>query len=256
MTGAEVRLAARAGTLRGCTAGLAPGFVQGNVVIVPNAYADDFARFCRLNPKPCPVIGVTERGTPHLPSLGADLDLRTDLPRYRVWRDGGLADEIGDVSRLWRDDLVGFVLGCSFTFEEALVAAGIPLKHLAAGTNVAMYRTNVSCESAGPFGGPLVVSMRPFSFSDSDRAIAITARFPSAHGAPVHVGSPEDIGIRDISSPDYGDPVAIASNEIPVFWACGVTPQAAIANARIPFAITHAPGCMLVTDLTIAPGDS
>jgi len=247
--GREVRLAARAGTLTGPTAGLAPGFVQGNLVVVPADVADDFASFCRLNPKPCPVIGVTEPGVPYVPELGADLDLRTDLPRYRGWRDGRLAEEMGDVSHLWRDDLVGFVLGCSFTFEEALTAAGIPLKHLAARINVAMYRTTIPCEPAGPFAGPLVVSMRPLAAADVPRAIEITGRFGSAHGAPVHAGAPEAIGISDLSSPHYGDPVEVATNEVPVFWACGVTPQAALARAKIPFALTHAPGCMLVSDL-------
>jgi uncharacterized protein YcsI (UPF0317 family) len=247
--GRGVRLAARAGTLTGPTAGLAPGFIQGNLVVVPADVADDFARFCRLNPKPCPVIGVTEPGVPYVPELGADLDLRSDLPRYRVWRDGELAEEIGDVSHLWRDDLVGFVLGCSFTFERALTAAGIPLKHLAAGINVAMYRTSIACEPAGPFAGPLVVSMRPLAAADVPRATDITAQFSSAHGAPVHAGAPEDIGIFDLSSPHYGDAVEVATGEVPVFWACGVTPQAAIASAKLPFALTHAPGCMLVSDL-------
>ena len=249
MTGREVRLAARAGTLTGPTAGLAPGYVQGNLVIVPNTAAADFAKFCERNPKPCPVIGTTVPGMPNVPALGADLDLRTDLPRYRVWHNGALAEEVTDISHLWRDDLVGFVLGCSFTFEDALIAAGIPLKHLAAGKNVAMYRTNISCEPAGPFAGPLAVSMRPMTAAHARRSIEITSRFPSAHGAPVHVGDPAEIGISDVSTPDYGDPVEIAADELPVFWACGVTPQAAIATARIPFAITHAPGCMLVTDL-------
>jgi uncharacterized protein YcsI (UPF0317 family) len=249
--GYDVRLAARAGRLTGPTAGLTPGFVQGNLVVVPNDVAADFARFCQRNPKPCPVIGMTEPGVPNVPALGADLDLRTDLPRYRVWRNGELAEEVADVRHLWRDDLVGFVLGCSFTFEEALTAVGIRLKHLVAGTNVAMYRTNIACEPAGPFTGPLVVSMRPLTAADAERATEITARFPAAHGAPVHVGEPETIGISNISTPDYGDPVEIDADELPVFWACGVTPQAALENARVPFAITHAPGCMLVSDLTV-----
>lgn len=249
MNGRAVRLAARKGALTGPTAGLAPGFAQGNLVILPLDVTEYFAEFCRRNPQPCPVIGVSEPGVPLFPDLGADLDLRTDLPRYRVWRDGELAEEVTDIVQLWRDDLVGFVLGCSFTFEDALSAASIPLKHLALGKNVAMYRTNVECQPAGPFRGPLVVSMRPLAESDVARAVEITGRFPSAHGAPVHVGRPEDIGIRDLSSPDYGDAIDIAAGEVPVFWACGVTPQAVIANARLPFAITHAPGCMLVTDL-------
>ena len=250
MNGRDVRLAARAGRLAGPTAGLAPGFVQGNLVVVPNDVADDFARFCERNPKPCPVIGVTEPGLPNVPELGSDIDLRTDISRYRVWHDGELAEEISDITHLWRDDLVGFVLGCSFTFESALIVAGISLKHLELRKNVAMYRTSIPCEPAGSFAGPLVVSMRPLTESNAQRAIAITSRFTEAHGAPVHVGDPERIGIMNLSTPAYGDPVEIAADEIPVFWACGVTPQAAIANARIPFAITHAPGCMLVTDIS------
>jgi uncharacterized protein YcsI (UPF0317 family) len=247
-TGHDVRLAARTGTLTGPTAGLAPGFVQGNLVILPNDIAPAFAQFCERNARACPVIGMTSPGVPNVPELGGDLDLRTDLPRYRLWRHGELTEEPVEVSHLWRDDLVGFVLGCSFTFEEALIGAGIPLKHITAGTNVAMYRTNIPCEPAGPFAGPLVVSMRPLTRANALRAIEITARFPASHGAPVHMGDPEQIGIIDISTPDYGDPVEIAVNEVPVFWACGVTPQAAIGKARIPFAITHAPGCMLITD--------
>lgn len=253
MSGREVRLAARTGRFTGTTAGLAPGFAQGNLVVVTLDAADDFAEFCRLNPKPCPVIGVSDPGAPRVPGLGADLDLRTDLPRYRVWRDGEPSEDPTQITHVWRDDLVGFVLGCSFTFEDALTAAGIRLKHLVAGKNVAMYRTNVACRPAGRFRGPLVVSMRPVAESDVARAVEITTRYPSAHGAPVQIGDPEKIGIMDISSPDYGDPVELEPGEVPVFWACGVTPQAAIANARLPFAITHAPGCMLVTDVAAVP---
>lgn len=247
-TGHDVRRAARVGTLTGPTAGLAPGFVQGNVVILPGDAADDFARFCERNPVPCPLIGRTARGARALPALGDDIDLATDVPRYRVWRRGSVAEEVCDVDDLWRDDLVGFVLGCSFTFEEALVAAGIPLRHLTEHRNVAMYRTHLACARAGPFRGPLVVSMRPIPERDVARAVAITAAFASAHGGPVHVGDPMALGIGDLSRPDYGDAVAIGPEEVPVFWACGVTPQAALAEARLPFAITHAPGCMLVTD--------
>ena len=251
MIGREVRLAARSGALTGPTAGLAPRFVQGNLVIVPASVASDFSEFCRLNPKPCPLIGMSEAGVYRVPDLGADIDLRTDLPRYRVWRDGQLVEEPRSISHLWRDDLVAFILGCSFTFEDALIEEGIPLKHLAAGKNVAMYNTNVACEAAGPFHGPLVVSMRPFSSANAERAADLTTRFPEAHGGPVHAGDPRVIGIADISSPDYGDAIDVAPDEVPVFWACGVTPQAAIANSRLPFAITHAPGCMLVTDLRV-----
>jgi uncharacterized protein YcsI (UPF0317 family) len=244
-----VRRAVRAQRITGQTAGLAPGFVQGNLVMLPASLADEFLRFCQRNPKPCPLIAVSEPGEPRIQSLGEDVDLRTDLPCYRVWRDGALVGSTPSVADLWRDDLVAFVIGCSFSFEEALTAEGIPLKHLSAGTTVPMYRTSVMCEPAGRFSGPLVVSMRPLNAADAIRAIQITSRFPAVHGAPVHLGDPALIGIRDISRPDYGDAIDIAADELPIFWACGVTPQAAIVSARIPFAITHAPGCMLVTDI-------
>jgi uncharacterized protein YcsI (UPF0317 family) len=249
-TGLAARLLARSGSYAGPTSGFAPGYVQGNLAILPQALAADFLRFCQLNPKPCPLIGVTEPGDARVPALGEDLDLTTDLPRYRVWRNGELVDEPTDIKTHWRDDLVGFVLGCSFSFEEALIEDGIPLRHVARGTNVAMYRTNVACVPAGPFAGPLVVSMRPLKPADAIRAVQITSRFPAVHGAPVHIGLPHLIGIADIAKPDYGDAVVtVEADELPVFWACGVTPQAVIAAARPDFAITHAPGCMLVTDL-------
>ena len=244
----SVRLAARRGELTDHTAALAPGFVQGNLVVLPEAYAADFLLFCQRNPKPCPLIGVSDPGSPHIPELGRDLDIRTDIPLYRVWRDGELVDEPTSVSRAWRDDLVSFVIGCSFTFEEALIADGMTLKHIACGANIAMYRTNVPTRSAGVFAGPLVVSMRPLKPADAIRAIQITTRYPAVHGAPVHIGVPDAIGIADLAQPDYGEAVPVAPYELPVFWACGVTPQAAIAAAKIPFAITHAPGSMLVTD--------
>jgi uncharacterized protein YcsI (UPF0317 family) len=246
--GLDVRRACRTRTLTGSTAGHAPGYVQGNLVVLPKALADDFLRFAQRNPKPCPVIGMTETGNPRLPALGADLDLRTDLPRYRVWRRGKLVDEPTDISCYWSDGLVGFVIGCSFSFEEALLAAHVPIRHVEQKKNVAMFRTNVACEPAGPFAGPLVVSMRPLTPKDAIRAIQITSRFPSVHGAPVHIGMAEALGIRDIARPDYGDAIEVRDNELPVFWACGVTPQAVIAEARPEFAITHAPGAMLVTD--------
>jgi uncharacterized protein YcsI (UPF0317 family) len=248
-TGAEARRAVRNGKLVGQTSSLAPGFVQGNLAILPQALAGDFLRFCQRNPKPCPIIGMTEPGDPRLPDLGADLDLRTDLPRYRVWRDGELVEEPTDILSHWHDDLVGFVIGCSFSFEEALIADGLEIRNVAQGANVSMFRTSIPCAPAGPFAGPMVVTMRPFSPADAIRAIQITSRFPSVHGAPVHIGLPEQIGIADLSKPDYGDPVELRDGELPVFWACGVTPQAVIAAARPPFAITHAPGAMLVTDL-------
>jgi uncharacterized protein YcsI (UPF0317 family) len=223
--------------------------VQGNVVILPVALAADFRRFCQRNPKPCPLIGISEPGDPTLPTLGADLDIRSDVPRYRVWRDGALVDEPTDVGRYWRDDLVTFVLGCSFSFEQALVDDGIELRHITCGSNVPMYRTSIPCTPTGPFAGPLVVSMRPLKPKDAIRAIQITSRFPSVHGAPVHIGLPAAIGIGDLAKPDYGDAVPVKGDELPVFWACGVTPQAVIAQVRLDFCVTHAPGCMLITDL-------
>lgn len=248
VTGHDARRLCRNGGHDGHTAGMAPGYVQGNVVILPQALAQDFLRFCLRNPKPCPLLAVSEPGDPVLPSLGRDVDIRVDVPRYRVWRDGTLADEPRDLRAIWRDDLVTFVLGCSFSFEQALMEAGLPLRHVAAGTNVAMYRTNVATAPAGPFHGPLVVSMRPFKPADAIRAVQITSRFPQVHGAPVHIGKPELIGIRDLSAPDFGDPIDVLEDELPVFWACGVTPQAVVMAARPSLCITHAPGCMLVTD--------
>jgi uncharacterized protein YcsI (UPF0317 family) len=244
----RARLAYRGGRV-GSTAGVAPGFVQGNLAILPEQYASAFHRFCQLNPKPCPIIGMSDVGSPHIPALGADLDIRTDVPRYRVWRDGEVVDEPIDVTRHWRDDLVAFVLGCSFSFEEALLDEGLPIRHIEQNVRVPMYRTNIACAASGPFAGPMVVSMRPFKPADAIRAVQITSRYPAVHGAPVHLGLPHLIGIKDIAKPDYGDPVPIADDEVPVFWACGVTPQSVINAARLPFAITHSPGLMLVTDL-------
>jgi uncharacterized protein YcsI (UPF0317 family) len=247
--GRRERLRARIGEITGPTAGLAPGNVQANLVILPMALAHDFLRFAQANPKPCPVLAVSEAGDPRMPSLGEDLDIRTDLPKYRVWRRGKLDEEPVDISHVWRDDLVSFALGCSFSFEQALIEDGIELRHVTRGTNVPMYRTNIRCEPAGPFAGPLVVSMRPMRPIDAIRAIQITSRFPSVHGAPVHIGLPAMIGIADLAKPDYGDAVPIKSDELPVFWACGVTPQAVIAQAKPEFCITHAPGSMLITDV-------
>ncbi|MCA1952054.1 MAG: putative hydro-lyase [Hyphomicrobiales bacterium] len=243
------RAAIRAGRHSGSTAGMAPGFVQGNLAILPRALAGDFLRFALRNPKSCPIIGMSEPGSPHVPALGAGIDLRTDLPRYRVWRNGECVAEPAEIREFWRDDLVAFVIGCSFSFEEALIEDGIPLRHIACGSNVAMYRTSIACAPAGPFAGPMVVSMRPLRPADAIRAIQITSRFPAVHGAPVHIGMPAMIGIADLARPDYGDPVEIRADELPVFWACGVTPQAVIAAARPDFAITHYPGSMLITDI-------
>src|ERR1700760_2789236 len=247
--GEQQRVRIRSGALTGPTAGLAPGNVQANMVILPKDLAHDFLRFAQANPKPCPILAVSEAGDPGFPTLGTDLDIRTDLPRYRVWRDGELIAEPTDVRDVWRDDLVSFAIGCSFSFEEALIEDGIEVRHIACGSNVPMYRTNIQCVPAGVFNGPLVVSMRPLKPADAIRAGQITSRFPSVHGAPVHLGMPAMIGIADIDKPDYGDAVPIGPDELPVFWACGVTPQAVIAQVRPAFCITHAPGAMLITDL-------
>jgi uncharacterized protein YcsI (UPF0317 family) len=244
-----VRRAIRQGRWTGHTSGVAQDHVQGNVVILPEQQANDFLRYCQRNPKPCPVLAVSEPGQPLLPTLGNDINICTDVPQYRVWHGGELAQECADISGLWRDDLVTFVIGCSFSFEQALIEAGLSLRHIDQGRNVAMYRTNLPTVAAGPFKGPMVVSMRPLRAADAIRAVQVTSRFPQVHGAPVHIGDPALIGIADLSKPDYGDAVEVMSDELPVFWACGVTPQAAIRQARPAFCITHAPGAMLITDL-------
>src|SRR5687767_2988855 len=245
----EVRRAIRARRHTGHTAGLAPGYVQGNVCILPREYADEFRAFCERNPKPCPLLAMSQPGDPRLPVLGEDLDIRTDVPRYRVFVDGALAEEVDDLSRHWRDDLVTFVIGCSFSFEEALMEAGLPLRYVEQGRNVPMYRTSVDTVPAGRFRGKLVVSMRPFKPADAVRAIEITSRYPRVHGSPVHLGRPDLIGIDELSRPWVGDPTEVREDEVPLFWACGVTPQSVVLDAKPSLCITHAPGHMLVTDL-------
>ncbi len=249
MSYAEARREIRAGRWSMHTSGMAPGHVQGNLVILPAATASDFLRFCQRNPKPCPLLAVSEPGDPLLPDLGDDIDVRTDLPRYRVWRHGELVDEPLDIREHWRDDLVSFVIGCSFSFEQALQEAGIGLRHIEQGRNVSMYRSSIPTRPAGPFHGPMVLSMRPMTPADAIRAIQVTARLPNVHGAPVHFGDPAQVGIADVGRPDFGDAVDIRPGEVPVFWACGVTPQAIVMESRPDFCITHAPGAMLVTEL-------
>ena len=244
-----IRQRIRAGEHSGHTAGYAPGVLQCNLAILPEAYALDFLRFCQRNPKPCPLVGVSETGDPMLPTLGRDIDIRTDVPRYRVFRDGELAEEVTDISALWSDDLVTVALGCSFTFENALMHAGIPVRHIEMGRNVPMFRTNIALVPAGPFSGEMVVTMRPLPTDRIAEAQAISGRFPQAHGAPIAVGDPSVIGISDLSRPDYGDPVDIRPGEVPVYWACGVTPQNVLRAAKLPLCITHAPGHMLITDV-------
>jgi len=245
----EIRDEIRRGKLTGVTAGLAPGFVQANLAILPREYAYDFLLFCQRNPRPCPVIEVTDAGSPEPSGVAPGADLRTDLPRYRIYKDGELADEVTDITPYWRDDLVAFLLGCSFTFEWALLDAGVPLRHIEQGRNVAMWRTSLACRPAGRFHGPMVVSMRPIPAALVPKAVTVTARFPMAHGAPVHIGDPAAIGIRDIGRPEWGDAQEFQPGDVPVFWACGVTPQAVALASRPPFMITHSPGHMFITDL-------
>jgi uncharacterized protein YcsI (UPF0317 family) len=249
MKPSDIRLRARAGELVGPTCGLAPGYLQANLVVVPQSLAFDFLLFCQRNPKPCPLLEVTDPGSPEPRDLAPGADLRTDLPRYRVYERGKLIDEPTDVRRWWRDDLVAFLLGCSFSFEEAMQRAGLPVRHIAEGHNVPMYRTNIPCKPAGIFRGPTVVSMRPLTVSQTVRAVEITSRYSKAHGAPIHVGTPAAIGIADIQYPDFGDGVTIQPGEVPVFWACGVTPQAVLMEVKPELAITHSPGCMFVSDV-------
>ncbi len=244
-----LRLRIRNGEHTGNTSGLCNGFVQCNVAILPKDWAAEFLQFCQLNPKPCPLVAMSQPGETAFPDVAEDFDIRTDVPSYRIWRNGELAQEVHDVREVWREDLVTFLIGCSFSFEEALVADGLEIRNIAEGVNVPMYRTNIACKPAGRFSGNMVVSMRPFVPADAIRMIQICTRFPSVHGAPVHFGDPEAIGIADIARPDFGDAVTIKAGEVPVFTACGVTPQAAIEQAKPPFCITHSPGCMVVTDL-------
>ncbi len=251
MTPKELRQACRGGRFDRPTAGLCDGLVQANMMVVPAEAAFDFLLYAVRNPKPCPIVEVLEAGRVE-PACAPGADLRTDLPRYRIYRDGELAEERTEVRSVWREDLVSFLIGCSFSFEEALAAGGVPLRHVEMGRNVPMYRTAVATAPAGRFRGPLVVSMRPIPAGLVPLAVQITGRFERVHGAPVHVGAPEALGIADLSRPDYGDPVEIRPGEMPVFWACGVTPQAAALASRVPFCITHAPGHMFVTDLANA----
>lgn len=244
----EARLLMREGRWDKPTAGMAAGYAQANLVILPKAIAFDFLLFCQRNPKPCPVLDVTEPGSPVPALVAPDADLRTDLPRYRVYRNGELTEEVTRIDHLWREDMVAFLLGCSFTFEQALLDSGIPVRHIEQNSNVPMYVTNLDCAKAGRFSGPMVVSMRPIPHDQVVRAVQVTSRFPAVHGAPVHIGDPRQIGIADVNTPDFGDPVPIYPGEVPVFWACGVTPQAVAMRCKPELMITHAPGHMFITD--------
>ena len=244
----EVRERIRKGEHAGPTGGLAPGYVQTNLVILPEEYAFDFLKFCVRNPRPCPVLEVTDTGSPAPAVMAPGADLRTDVPKYRIYENGEIVDEPADINSYWRGDLVSFLIGCSFTFERALLDAGLRLAHLDQGKNVPMYVTNHDCTPSGPFAGPMVVSMRPYQPEEVPRAVAVSGRYPTMHGAPVHVGDPEALGIRNLGEPEFGDAISMDEGQVPVFWACGVTPQAVAMEARPRFVITHSPGHMFVTD--------
>ena len=245
----QIRQSIRSGDYQGQTAGLGQGHLQANLAILPVEHALDFMRYCQRNPKPCPLVGVSETGDPMLPTLGADIDIRTDVSAYNVYRNGELDDTVTDITDLWRDDFVTFALGCSFTFEHALVKAGIPLWHFQESKTVPMYRSNLATRDAGPFGGEMVVTMRALHPDKVDQAHEISRRYPLAHGGPVHVGDPADIGIEDLGSPQWGDAPPAVGSDVPVYWACGVTPQNAMLRAKLPLSITHKPGHMLLTDV-------
>ncbi len=244
----QIREACRQGVWVKPTSGTALGYVQANLVILPQALAFEFMLFCHRNPKPCPLLDVTDVGHPEPILIAPQADLRTDLPLYRIFHGGELVQESTQIISDWRDDAVGFLLGCSFTFENAMLNAGLPIRNVEQGINVPMYRTTIPCVGAGRFSGNMVVSMRPLTMSQAVQAIQITGRYPKAHGAPVHLGSPQEIGILDIDQPDFGDPVEIREDEIPVFWACGVTPQVVLESVKPEWAIAHAPGHMFVSD--------
>jgi uncharacterized protein YcsI (UPF0317 family) len=247
----KLRRLIREGKWESPTVGLTPEFVQANLVILPESSAVDFLTFCIRNPKPCPVLDVTPPGDPRPGLLAPEADLRTDVPRYRVYREGQLDQELGDISKLWREDLVAVLIGCSFTFEQALISAEIPMRHWELDCNVAMYATNRSCVPSGGFSGPLVVTMRPIPHELVSRAVRVTSQYHRVHGAPVHIGAPQQLGIDRLDEPDYGDPLPVNEGEVPVFWACGVTPQQAALQSKTPLMITHAPGHMFVSDLRI-----
>lgn len=231
------------------TAGMANGYTQANLAILPRSHAFDFLLFCQRNPKPCPVIDVTDPGSAIPRLVAPDANLLTDIPKYRVYRHGVLTEETTSIEHVWQDDMVAFLLGCSFTFERAMLENGIPVRHIEEECNVPMYVTNIACERAGAFSGPMVVSMRPVPYDQVVRAVQVTSRFPAVHGAPVHIGDPSAIGIQAIERPDFGDPVPIREGEVPVFWACGVTPQAVAMQSKPEIMITHAPGHMFITNL-------
>jgi uncharacterized protein YcsI (UPF0317 family) len=249
LTPKQIRSLIRQGTLEKPTAGLAMGFAQANLVILPERYAFDFLLFCQRNPKPCPLLEVMESGVFEPTEMAPGADIRTDIQRYRIYEKGALVREVEDISQYWAPDLVSFLLGCSYSFESALLDAGVPIRHIEEGKTVSMYVTNIPCKKAGVFEGTLVVTMRPIPPDKVVRAVQITTRFSAVHGAPVHVGDPSKIGIRDLGKPDFGDAVRIDQGEVPVYWACGVTPQVALMKNKPDLVITHSPGHLFITDI-------
>ena len=245
----EVRSLIREGKITTQTSGMCDGFAQGNLLIITKEHAYDFLLFTQRNPKPCPILEVGDVGSRLVKTMADNADIATDLPKYRLWEYGELVGEYTDISHLWRDDFVYFLIGCSFSFEGELLASDVPVRHIEEGRNVPMYITNIPCVPAGIFHGNVVVSMRPMPADRVIKAVSITSSMPRVHGAPIHIGAPEKIGIKDINSPDFGDSVTIKDGEIPVFWCCGVTPQSAVMSTKPPIAITHSPGHMFITDV-------
>ena len=249
MSPRDVRALIREKKITGPTAGMSAGYAQANLVVLPADLAYDFLLFAQRNPKSCPLLEVSDKGSRALHSIAQDTDIAKDLPKYRIYRNGELDGEYTDVEQFWREDLVSFLIGCSFSFESALLEAGVPVRHIEEGCNVPMYKTNIACTPAGVFHGNMVVSMRPLPYDQIVKATLITGDMPRVHGAPIHIGNPEAIGIHDLQHPDFGDMVTIHDGEVPVFWPCGVTPQNVIMDSKPPFVITHAPGHMFITDV-------
>ncbi len=245
----EVRQLIRREIITKPTAGMCGGYAQANLVILPKKYSDEFKSFTINNPKPCPVLEITEKGSKYTKTIANNANIASDIPKYRIYKKGQLIEECLNIEKYWNDNFIGFLLGCSFTFESALIKAGIEIRHITMGKNVPMYKTNIMCKESGAFKGPMVVSMRPIPKHQVEHAVEITGRYPMVHGAPIHIGNPKEIGINDIFNPHYGDAVEIKEGEVPVFWACGVTPQAAAEQAKPEIMITHAPGHMFIADI-------
>lgn len=248
MSPKDVRGLIRTGEVNMPTSGMSEGYLQANLAILPKKYAYDFLLFAQRNPKPCPILEVLDEGSSLTKIMADGADIKTDVPKYRVYENGEFKEEVTDLKDIWQDDFVTFVIGCSFSFEKAMLEAGVPVRHIEDEHNVPMYITNIECESAGAFHGNMVVSMRPIPYEDVVKASTVTARFPATHGAPVHIGDPSVIGIKDIDKPDFGDRSDFKEGEVPVFWACGVTPQAVAMASKPEIMITHAPGHMLILD--------